>query len=148
MPPPICQQSSINIKGKENLKGKLQNWVHPIQYFNMSLLICFQIKTLGKFPYLDYTKVFWRRLDNPWLSGKCLFFFLSLIGFFFFLRIIYFFGCSRSQLWHWSLVPNQGSNLGLLHWEHRVSATELWGKSLLWLFVLTCKIREAWWLSE
>ena len=38
-------------------------------------------------------------------------------------------GCSM-----WDLVPHQGSNLGPLHWEHRVSPTGAPGKSLLAMF--------------
>ena len=97
------------------------------------------------------------------LSVFCSVLFNALSPFFLsFLKIfIYLFGCIGSQLQHaGSLVvaceplvaacgiqfPNQGSNLGALHWERGVFATGPPGKSLLLLFKMsnfrfTAKVR-------
>ena len=69
---------------------------------------------------------------------------------------IYLFGCARfyltslvaqtvKQVFTWQHVGcsslDQGSNLGSLHWEHRVLATRSPEKSLwVFIFFLICKI--------
>ena len=79
------------------------------------------------FHLCQYNPLSWASFPTENQELSCNFFFQE-----------YLFGCSRSQLQNvGSLVeargiqfPDQGLNLGPLHWEHRILATEPPGKSL------------------
>ena len=63
--------------------------------------------------------------------------------FYLFLKNIYLFDWPVLSCGMWDLVPRQGSNLGPLHWEHRVLATGPPRKSHHILFIIyTGKVAE------